>query len=152
FFHHATPGTALEFIALFGMLWWAWASITFLVDRYESNDAVERLLAVTQMLGIAGLAAAFAVEGDLDSISRAVAAAYALTRLVVLAMYTRAWWHLESSRPLVNGYLRGFALDTLCWLASIAVVPPGRYVLWAIAMAISLGTPWLMRRIQARSP
>src|SRR5690349_18249642 len=69
-------GTAAEFVALFGMLWWAWASLTFLVDRYESNDALDRLLAVVQMFGIAAFAAAAATEASLEVIAGPLAAAY----------------------------------------------------------------------------
>ena len=143
---------AAEYVALFGMLWWAWASVTFLVDRYESNDALDRLLAVVQMLGLAGFAAAAGNDAGLDAIAAAIAAAYAVTRLVLLAMYARVWWHLEESRPLVGGYLLGFGLDAALWIVSIVIPSPARYMLWILAMAISLATPWLMRRTQARSP
>lgn len=143
---------AVEFVALFGMLWWAWASVTFLVDRYESDDVLARLLAVAQMLGVAGFAAAVANPAGFAEIATPLAASYTITRLVLLAMYARVWWHVEESRPLVGGYLRGFGLDAALWAVSIFLPPPARYVVWATAMTISLTTPWLMRRIQARSP
>jgi low temperature requirement protein LtrA len=143
----------VEFVGLFGMVWWAWVSLTFLVDRYQSNDALDRLLAILQMLGVAGFSAAVARKGSsLDTIAVAIAASYALTRLGLLGQYARAWWHIPESRALVGGYLRGFGLDTLIWIVSIAVPSPARYALWALAMVVALATPWLMRREQARSP
>jgi low temperature requirement protein LtrA len=143
---------ALTFVALFGMLWWAWASITFLVDRYESNDPFDRSLAITQMLGVAAFAAAVGRDVELHVVASSVAASYTLTRLVVIAMYARVWGALPDSRPLVSGYLVGFGADTALWVVSIFVPSPARYVLWGVAMVVSLATPWLMRRAQARSP
>jgi low temperature requirement protein LtrA len=67
-------------------------------------------------------------------------------------MYGRVWWHLEPSRPLVSGYLRGFSLDTALWAASIMAPLPWRYGLWLAAMTASVATPWLMRRVQVQSP
>lgn len=147
-----TSAHAMEFVALFGMLWWAWASVTFLVDRYESDDPLARLLAIAQMLGVAGFAAAVANPASLDVIATAVAVSYTVTRLVLVAMYMRVWRNIEDSRPLVGGYLRGFGVDAMLWAASIFISSPVRYVVWAAAMAVSLATPWLMRRIQVRSP
>lgn len=153
FLHHPSTGAAIEYIALFGMLWWAWASFTFLVDRYHTDDALHRLLAGAQMLALAGMAAAVALEDEsFEAISVPIALAYTGTRVVLVAMYARVWWHIADSRPLVGGYLRGFGVDTVLWIASIFVPAPARYALWGLAMAISLATPWLMRRAQVRSP
>lgn len=139
-------------VGLFAMLWWAWASLTFVVDRYESNDVLDRLLAVGQMLGVAAFAAAVSREGGLEAAGPMIAAAYVVTRLTLLALYARAWRSIPESRELVTGYLRGFGADTALWAASIFTPAPWRYVLWALAMTISVATPWLMRRIQVRSP
>lgn len=153
FFAHPSVSAALLFVALFGMLWWAWASFTFLVDRYDGDDALQRLLAVAQTLGVAGLAAAISLEDeDLSAIAAPIASSYAVTRVVLVAMYARVWWHIQESRGLVGGYLRGFSLDTVLWIVSIFVPAPACYALWALAMAISVATPWLMRRVQVRSP
>lgn len=153
FFAHPGVTAAIEFVALFGMLWWAWASFTFLVDRYDTDDALQRLLAAAQMLGVAGMAAAISLEDEsLGSIAAPIALSYTVTRLVLIAMYARVWWHIHESRALVGGYLRGFGVDTVLWIASIFVPAPACYLLWALAMAISVATPWLMRRVQVHSP
>jgi low temperature requirement protein LtrA len=116
-------------------------------DRYESDDALHRLLMVTQMFGVAGLAATFQLDDHgLAAVAVPFAASYAVTRTSLVAMYTRVWWHVEASRPLVTGYIRGFGLDTLLWVVSIFAGEPLRYWLWGLAMCISLSTPWLMRR------
>jgi low temperature requirement protein LtrA len=153
FWEEPTGRGVIEFAALFALLWWAWASYTFLVDRYTADDPLHRLLAVAQMFGVAGMAAACDFgDRHLATISVAFAASYVVTRIVLLLMYARVWWHVEDSRPLVSGYLRGFGFETLLWVVSLFVPPPARYVLWAAAFASSLATPWLMRRAQVRSP
>src|SRR4029079_17293209 len=94
-----TPTAALEFAALFGTVWWGWASYTFLVDRYEADDALHRLLIVSQMFGVAGLAAAFQIdEHGLAGAAVPFAASYAIIRASLVLMYMRVWWHVEASR------------------------------------------------------
>lgn len=143
----------IEYAGLFTVLWWGWASFTFFADRYDTDDPIQRLLAVSQMVAVAGMAAAFGF-GDqaLETISRPFAIAYIGVRIALLAMYARAWWNVHSSRKLIAGYLQGFSLDVVVWAISIFVPPPWRYVLWVVGMVISLATPWLMRREQARTP
>ena len=153
YLEHLTAAAALQFAALFGAVWWGWASYTFLVDRYESDDALHRLLMVMQMFGVAGMAAAFQIDDPgLTGAAVPFAASYAVMRVSLVLMYMRVWWHVLPSRPLVGGYLRGFGLDTALWIASIFVGEPWRYWLWGAAMSISLATPWLMRRAQVLSP
>ena len=53
---------------------------------------------------------------------------------------------------LVRGYLVGFGAAALVWTASAFVPQDVRVGLWAVALAIDLATPWVMRREQARVP
>jgi low temperature requirement protein LtrA len=153
FWEEPTWRGVVEFAALFALLWWAWASFTFLVDRYASDDPLHRVLAVTQMFGVAGMAAACDLgDRHLDTISIAFGFSYVITRAVLVLMYARVWWHLEDSRALVGGYLRGFGAETGLWGVSLFMPTPERYAVWAVAFSVSLATPWLMRRAQARSP
>ena len=96
----------IEYAGLFTVLWWGWASFTFFADRYDTDDPIQRLLAVSQMVAVAGMAAAFGF-GDqaLETISRPFAIAYIGVRVALLAMYARAWWNVHSSRKLIAGYL-----------------------------------------------
>lgn len=151
--HDLTWRGFIEYAGLFTVLWWGWSSFTFFADRYDTDDPIQRLLAVSQMVAVAGMAAAFGF-GDqaLDTISRPFAIGYIGVRVALIAMYARAWWNVELTRRLVRGYLSGFSLDVLIWVLSLFVPPPWRYVLWALAMVISLATPWLVRREQVRVP
>ena len=69
------------------------------------------------------------------------ALAYAGVRAVVVLLNARAWWHLPAARPLLNVYIPAFSASIVLFLVSTAVAPPYRYWLWALALAIDLGTP-----------
>jgi low temperature requirement protein LtrA len=62
-------------------------------------------------------------------------------RAIVVLLNVRAWWHLPAARPLLNIYIPAFTTSILIFLVSTAVEPPYRYWLWAVALAIDLGTP-----------
>jgi low temperature requirement protein LtrA len=139
-----------SFVGYFALLWWLWASHTYYADRYDTDDLVYRLLAAGQMVAIVVIAAA--LSPDESASGRAFAWGYAVSRILLLAMYWRAYRHVEETRDLVRGYLAGFGLAAVVWTAS-AIIPDGaRIALWAGALAIDLATPWIMRKEQARVP
>ena len=141
---------AAAFVGVFIPLWWTWASFTFYADRYDTDDLGQRLLAVAQMVAIALMAAS--ISGDESDSSVAFAASFIFARVVLLGMYARAYRHIPASRSLVVGYLRGFSLGAIPWVASLWVPEPWRYVLWGIGLVIDIATPYLLRRIQAKVP
>ena len=153
FLHDLTWSGAFEFAALFTILWWAWASFTFFADRYDTDDPGQRILAVGQMIGVAGMAAAIGLgDQHLETISRQFAASYTAVRVALVVMYARAWRNVPETQTLVGGYIKGFSAEVVIWAISIVVPAPWRYLLWAAGLAISFATPWLMRRAQARVP
>ena len=153
FLNDVTWSGFFEFAALFTILWWAWASFTFFADRYDTDDTGQRLLAVAQMIGVAGMAAAIGLgDQHLDTISRQFAASYTAVRLALVVMYARAWRNVPLTQRLVGGYLKGFVVEVVLWAVSIFAPVPWRYLLWAAGLLISFATPWLMRREQVRVP
>jgi low temperature requirement protein LtrA len=146
---HSWVGVA-TFVGLFVPLWWSWASFTFYADRYDTDDLGQRLLAVAQMVAIALMAAS--ISGDAADSTVAFAASFILARIVLLGMYMRAYRHIEASRNLVAGYLRGFSLGGVPWVISLWVPEPWRYVLWAVGLAIDFATPFILRKVQAKVP
>lgn len=138
-----------SFFAYFALLWWLWASHTYYADRYDTDDLVYRLLAAGQMFAVVVIAAA--MSGDTTS-TGAFAVGYALARILLVAMYWRAYRYVPETRVLVRGYLIGFGTAALIWTAAIFVPDTARFALWAIALAVDLVTPWVMRREQAQVP
>ncbi len=97
------------------------------------------LIAVSVSLGEAGSTVVFALG-------------YTAVRLILLVLYARAYRHVVETRELVRGYLIGFGSASVLWLASIFVPEPYRFWLWAIAFAVDLSTPYVLRRVQAAAP
>ena len=142
------PGMA-SYFAYFALLWWLWASHTFYADRYDTDDLVYRLLAAGQMVSVVVIAAS--LEGDSQS-TLAFAVGYAMARALLVVMYYRAYRHVPETRALVRGYVTGFGVATVVWATAIFVPESVRFTLWAVALAIDLATPWVMRREQAKVP
>jgi low temperature requirement protein LtrA len=139
-----------SFLGYFALLWWLWASHTFYADRYDTDDLVYRLWAAAQMIAVLVMAASLA-HGPSES-TTVFAAGYAIARLVLLALYWRVYRHVSETRRLVAGYLIGFGAAAVVWLASVFVPDPARFVVWGVALAIDLATPWVVRRQQATVP
>lgn len=143
-------GGLASYFGYFALLWWLWASHTYYADRYDTDDLVYRLLAAGQMVAVVVIAAS--LSPDEAASTRAFAFGYATSRILLVAMYWRAYRHVAETRALVRGYLIGFGLAALVWTASAFVPDDSRVVLWSIAFAIDLATPWVMRKEQARVP
>lgn len=144
-----TATTVLSYFGYFALLWWLWASHTYYADRYDTDDLVYRLLATAQMFAVVVVAAALAGE---TTATVAFATGYALARLLLVALYWRAYRHVPATRALVRGYLVGFGVASILWTAAIFVPDGARYLVWAFALAVDLATPWVMRREQAKVP
>ena len=129
----------LRMAALFVPVWWAWIGFTLYADRFDSDDAVFRLLMLGGMLASGALAinVHFAAEGS----SAGFALSYVAARVLLILLYDRARRHVPEARPLVNRYMKGFSVSAALWLLSLAFTGTTRYVIWAIAMVIDIGTP-----------
>lgn len=140
----------LRYALLFVPVWWSWIGTTFYADRFDTDDAVHRVLTAVQMLAVGALAVN--VHGALSASSTGFALSYAAIRGILILMYLRAWRHLPPARPLVRRYLIGFSIAAALWLVSVLLPPPGRFALWGVALAIDFLTPLSSRRFQAQIP
>jgi low temperature requirement protein LtrA len=138
-----------SFFGYFALLWWLWASHTYYADRYDTDDLVYRLLAAGQMFAVVVIAAAMSAD---TTSTAAFAVGYAMARILLVVMYWRAYRYVPETRTLVRGYLWGFGTAALVWTLAVFVPDSVRFALWAIALAVDLATPWVMRREQAKVP
>jgi low temperature requirement protein LtrA len=140
----------IRFAMLFVLIWWAWLGSSVFATRFDAGDVVQRLVTLVQMFGVAVMAAN-ATEA-LDSRSSAgFAAAYALMRVVLVVQYARAR-RIVRARSLATRYMAGHGLAAVLWLASAFTPPPLRFGLWAVALVIDLGTPWVALAHSAELP
>ena len=138
---HYTVAGLVRYSVLFILIWWAWIGNSVFATRFDTDDVLQRALTLAQMFAVAAMAAN-ATEA-LDSRSSAgFAAAYAAMRFVLVAQYARAR-QIEKARGLATRYLAGHGFAATLWLASAFVPAPTRFVVWAVALAIDLGTPWV---------
>jgi low temperature requirement protein LtrA len=141
---------ALTFTALLSIGWWAWASTTLFANRFDTDDAVFRVL---MLVGMAGVVAMAASVDKLDATtSRWFALAYVLLRLVLIVGYLRAWRALPDARNTIRPYLLAHCGGAAVWLISLAVPTPGRYVLWGVGVAVDLVGPTLAARLKDGIP
>ena len=131
----------IRYTTLFVLIWWAWIGNSVFATRFNSDDVLQRVLTLVQMFAVAAMAAN--ASDALDSRSSAgFAAAYAAMRLLLVAQYWRAR-QIDCARGLASRYLIGHGVAAVFWLLSAFVPAPARFVIWAVALAIDLGTPWL---------
>lgn len=142
----------LRFAALFVPVWWAWVGYTFYADRFESDDFLYRLLVLTAMLAIAGVAVNTGDAFVSTSASLRLAASYVAVRLILVVLYVRAYRSEPLARPLCSRYALGFSVGAAVWSASLLVNPPARFWLWAAGLAVELATPLLSSSAITRVP
>jgi low temperature requirement protein LtrA len=147
---HYTPAGALRFGILFVLIWWAWIGHAVFSTRFDSDDAVQRVLTLLQMFGVA-IMAANAGDALSSRSSAGFAAAYAVLRLVLVFQYWRAS-RIPHARGLAGSHAAGYGVAAALWLTSALTPLPGRFVLWVLAFAIDLGTPWLATRHNVAVP
>jgi low temperature requirement protein LtrA len=147
-----TVGGFARYLGYFVPIWWAWMGFTFYANRFDTDDLPYRLLTLLGMIGIAALAVSVRHVRDAGHAEDAFVVSYVSIRLVLLVLYARARRHVEPARPLATVFLAVFGLAVLVWLASLLVPSPGRYLVWAAAVAIELAAPLRAWRLVRNAP
>ena len=124
---------------LFVPVWWCWIGATFYDTRFDNDGLVDRLITLMQMAIAASIAAN--IHHGLGSSSVGFALSYMAFRLVLIAQYLHAGYHVPEARPLTTWYAVGFSISIVLWLASIFVPLPWRFVLWGLGLLIDFATP-----------
>jgi low temperature requirement protein LtrA len=131
----------VRYALMFLLIWWAWLGHTMYSTRFDADDVVQRLLTLVQIFAAAAMAAN--AKSAFDSRDSAgFGAAYAVLRTVLVVQYLRAR-RVKQTRPLTTLYAVGFGVAACLW--GVAAILPAlmRFWLWAVALLIDLGTPWL---------
>ena len=135
---------------MFLLIWWAWLGHTMYSTRFDADDVLQRLLTLLQIFAAAAMAAN--AKSAFDSRDSAgFAAAYAVLRAVLVVQYLRAR-RLRETRRLTTLYAVGFGVAALLWAVAAIFAAPTRFWLWAAALVIDLGTPWLAVRHTHKCP
>ncbi|MFC7533259.1 low temperature requirement protein A [Actinoplanes sp. GCM10030250] len=145
-----TAAGGLKFAALLAVGWWAWASTTLYANRFDTDDAIFRLLTLTGMAGVIVMAAS--ADQVTGSAGTWFALGYAVLRIVLVVGYLRVWRTLPETRVGIRPYLIGHAAGAAFWLVSLMVAAPGRYVLWGVGVLVDLIGPALAARLPDAPP
>jgi low temperature requirement protein LtrA len=148
--HDLTLHGFLVFCGLFVPVWWAWVCFTVYADRFDSDDVVHRVVMLCGMFAVGAMASVIpdAALGD----TAPFAFTYAVIQLLVVALTVRVWLNIPDARPLMSVYLPAFTATASLMLVSVAVPPPGRYWIWALALVVSVCAPLVARGRMERAP
>jgi low temperature requirement protein LtrA len=131
----------MRYALMFLLIWWAWLGHTMYSTRFDADDVVQRLLTLLQIFAAAAMAANAKAAFDSRD-SAGFAAAYAVLRAVLVVQYLRAC-RLKETRRLTTLYAVGFGVAACLWGVAAIIPAPMRFWLWAAALLIDIGTPWL---------
>jgi low temperature requirement protein LtrA len=141
FYEDLTWHGAAVLAGLFVTIWFSWVGFTLYANRFDTDDVVFRIAKLIATGSIAGCAAS--ASDAVGELAVPFAACYLGSRLVLLALYLRAWRHVQEARPTVGVYLLTVGLSAGLWAVSLVVPSPARYVLWASAVLVSAAGPAL---------
>jgi low temperature requirement protein LtrA len=142
-----------RFAGLFVAISWAWIGFAVYANRFDTDDLIYRLIKA----GAAFATAAIAIEIPRlmagDGGSTVFAIGYAVVRLLLVALYVRAWLHVRSEgRRLVDIYIVAYTFTACLWLASTLFPAPSRFLLWGVALGLELWVPPFAWRTLGPSP
>ncbi len=145
-----SPITFLESLPLFFAIWWGWTGHTFYLDRFGTDDILNRVLTMAQMVVVASLT--INVKNALTTTGAGFAISYAVLRLILVAEYLWVGKQVPEARPLTNRYSIGFGIAAIIWLFSAFVPVPWRFGLWGLALIVDFLTPFTAGEIHINFP
>ncbi len=142
--------TFLESIPLFFAIWWGWCGHTFYLDRFGTDDILNRIITMGQMVVVAYLA--ISVKDALTTTGSEFAISYAVLRFILVAEYIRIGRLIPAAKPLTRRYSIGFGIAAVIWLLSAFVPVPLRFIFWGIALFVDFLVPFTAGDIHITFP
>ncbi len=140
----------IESIPLFFVIWWGWVGHTFYLSRFGTDDVLNRIFTMAQMVVVAFLT--INVKGALGATGAAFAISYAVLRFMLVAEYLRVGKNVPEARPLTNHYIIGFGVAATLWLLSAFIPTPWRFLMWGVALTVDILTPITAGKIHLKFP
>jgi low temperature requirement protein LtrA len=141
---------AAVFAALFTVTWWSWVTTTLYANRFDTNDVIYRLAKLGGTVAVMGMAASG--PEAIDKQATTFTLCYLATRLLLLALYLRAYRHVTDARPTIRIYLAGTGAGAALWAVSLTVPGNLRYVLWAVGILVEVIAPLLATKFGGGVP
>lgn len=134
----------IQFIFLFIPVWWAWVGHTVFATRFDTDDGVHRL--VTFIMMYAAAIMAVQIPSALEQGANGFALGFIIARLGLLFLYFRAHIHLPTIKQITTLYLLGFGLGVICWILSLFINAPSKFIFWMLGLGIEFITPWIGKK------
>jgi low temperature requirement protein LtrA len=148
--HDTHADGVVAFIVLFAAVFWAWNAFAYYIERFESDGLENRLFVFAAMAAVAALAVW--TEDGLGSHYRGFAIAYVATRLVNMAQWIRAGWHVPIFRPVAARFVAGFVV-AVALIAAAGQLDGGLHrLVFALAVVVEIATPIFTLPQQALLP
>jgi low temperature requirement protein LtrA len=142
------PG-AVQFTFLLMVLWWLWLGHTFHASRFDQDRPDQWAIGFLQMLAVV-----FIGYGAVDPFgvgATAFAGGVAAFKLLLAIAYLREWARPGLSR-LFSIYAGIYLAQAALWAVSLALPETTRLVVWCVALAIDVATPFVIARETYRAP
>ena len=130
-------GGVARFAALSVPVVWAWMNFIFYADQFDTDDVPYRFAVFGGMLASAALAISLPEAGA------GFVVAYVAIKAIMVGLYERARRHADTrlARRFCAWCVVAYGASAIVWLVSLAFDAPVRQVLWALGLAIEIGTP-----------
>lgn len=138
------------FAALVTVTWWSWVTTTLYANRFDTNDVVYRLAKLSGALAVVGMAASAPEATGSGAVP--FGASYLATRVLLVALYARAYRHVREARATIAIYLVATGGGAACWAVSLGVGGVPRHALWAAGIVVEAAAPLLATRFGGGVP
>src|SRR4051812_27596587 len=137
-----------RFVRLSVPVIWVWMNFIFYADQFDTDDVPYRLAVFAGMLASAALAV------SLPAAATGFVLAYVAVKAIMVVLYERARRHADSrlARRFCLWCIAAYATSGALWALSLTTHAPPRPILWAVGLAVEMGTPAFGPREFAEMP
>jgi low temperature requirement protein LtrA len=139
-----------KFVFLFIIVWWAWLNGSLYHDLHGNNDVRTRVFTFLQMFAVAGMAT-FA-HNAMGEGAVGFALSYGFFQLILSYLWWRTGVHDPEHRPRSTPYVRVYLISTALFLISASIPAPWQFVLWGIAVPLTLFLPMKNMKKASKDP
>ena len=151
--HHGQIGfeTYLKYVLIMIPLWWAWTGHTLFANRFDTDDAIQRLMTLAQMAAAASLSVF--IDPDFEPNYHGFLLSYVAIRGLLVLMYWRAAMLSDGASKNVAQFLGlAFTAGILISLSSLFFEGLWKFVVLYLGIVVDIMLPLLGRRYLARAP
>ena len=139
-----------DFVITFIPIWWIWIGATIYSERFETDGIEIRIFTFLLMIPVAGLAV-FSHNATGENLKYFLCS-YALARIVIIFLWSRAGYHSKIFRPTAIRYVTGFSISVILVIFAAIFNSTISIVLFSLALFVDLFTPTFTISKQKKLP